>query len=122
MEFNKINTLGTSSSPLISGILSKDSTGEAEKFDRLLENAKNEKNSEQLEKACRDLEGVFVSMVFKQMNNSIQKGGLIDEGYAGGVFREMLSEKYAEEASKGEGMGIAKVLFKQLSQTKLNEV
>ncbi len=110
------------SSPLISGVVSKQPENEAEKFEKLLENAKNEKDSVKLEKACRDLEGVFVTMVFKQMNSSVQKGGLIDEGYAGGVYRDMLTEKYAEEAVKGEGVGIAKMLFKQLSQAKASEV
>ena len=81
----------------------------------MLESVRNEKDSAKLKKTCRDLEGVFVSMMFKQMNSSVQKSGLIDEGYAGGLYREMLSEKYAEEAVKGEGMGIAKMLFKQLS-------
>jgi len=122
METSRIGGLNAMSSPLISGVVSKQPENEAEKFEKLLENAKNEKDSVKLEKACRDLEGVFVTMVFKQMNSSVQKGGLIDEGYAGGVYRDMLTEKYAEEAVKGEGVGIAKMLFKQLSQAKASEV
>lgn len=122
MEYNKINSFNTSISPIVNGIVPNSNNADGEKFDKLLDGIKNEKDSAKLEKACRDLEGVFVSMVFKQMNGSVQKGGLVDEGYAGGMFREMLSEKYAEEAVKGNGIGIAKVLFKQLSTAKASEV
>ena len=122
MEYNKISSFNTSISPIVNGIVPNTSNADGEKFDKLLDGIKNEKDSAKLEKACRDLEGVFVSMVFKQMNGSVQKGGLVDEGYAGGMFREMLSEKYAEEAVKGNGIGIAKVLFKQLSTAKASEV
>lgn len=121
MGMDSINGLN-SISPIVSGIVPNTSAAEGEKFDKILENVKNQKDSAKLEKACRDLEGVFVSMVFKQMNSSVGKGGLIDEGYAGGIFREMLSEKYADEAVKGNGVGIAKVLFKQLSTAKVSEV
>ena len=114
MDFNNINSISTSINPLIKSINQNSSQGGGD-FEKMLESVRNEKDSAKLKKACRDLEGVFVSMMFKQMNSSVQKSGLIDEGYAGGLYREMLSEKYAEEAVKGEGMGIAKMLFKQLS-------
>ena len=121
MDINRISN-STSISPIVNGIVPNTSSQDGEKFDKLLESVKKEKDSAKLEKACRDLEGVFVSMVFKQMNNSVEKGGLIDEGYAGGIYRDMLSEKYADEAVKGNGIGIAKVLFKQLSAAKVSEV
>ena len=114
MDFNSINSINTSINPLVNSI-SQNTSQDGGDFEKMLESVKNEKDSAKLKKACRDLEGVFVSMMFKKMNGSVQKGGLIDEGYAGGLYREMLSEKYAEEAVKGEGMGIAKMLFKQLS-------
>ena len=114
MDFNSINSINTSINPLVNSI-NQNSSQDGGDFEKMLESVKNEKDSAKLKKACRDLEGVFVSMMFKQMNSTAQKGGLIDEGYAGGLYREMLSEKYAEEAVKGEGMGIAKMLFKQLS-------
>lgn len=121
MDMDKISS-SMMTSPIVSGVLPKTGATDGEKFDKILEKAKNEKDSKKLEQACRDLEGVFVSMIFKQMNNSVEKGGLIDEGYAGGIYRDMLTEKYAEEATKGNGIGIAKMLFKQLSSVKTSEV
>lgn len=114
MDFNNINSISTTINPLVNSI-SQNTSQDGGDFEKMLESVRNEKDSAKLKKTCRDLEGVFVSMMFKQMNSSVQKSGLIDEGYAGGLYREMLSEKYAEEAVKGEGMGIAKMLFKQLS-------
>lgn len=118
MEINRNSINSVSSSPIVNGIVNQTDANEQVKFEKLLESAKNEKDSAKLEKVCKDLEGVFLTMIFKQMNNSVEKSKLFDDGsggFAGGMFKDMLTEKYAEEASNGNGVGIAKMLFKQLS-------
>ncbi len=117
MEINRNSIASMSSSPLISGIVNQNDTNVQFKFEKLLENAKNEKDSAKLEKVCKDLEGVFLTMIFKEMNKSVQKSKLLDGGYAEETYNDMLTEKYADEATKGSGVGIAKMLFKQLSSS-----
>lgn len=85
-------------------------------FESQLEKAIKDKDEEKLKKACRDLEAVFVNMMFKQMRNTIQKSQLMGGGYAEGMYEDMLYEKYAEEASKNKGIGIGDILYKQLSK------
>lgn len=84
-------------------------------FDALLKQAQEEKDQEKLKEVCRNLESVFVNMMFKQMQSTVQKTGLIDGGYGEEIYNDMLLEKYSEEASKGTGLGLAQVMYKQLS-------
>ena len=86
-------------------------------FEKALEKAMEEKDEKKLKQACSDLEAIFVSMVFKQMRSTVQKAGLIDGGMAEEMYEEMLYDKYAEEASKGKGIGLADLLYQQLSKS-----
>jgi len=86
-------------------------------FEKALEKAMKEKDEKKLKKACSDLEAIFVSMVFKQMRSTVQKAGLFDGGMAEEMYEEMLYDKYAEEASKGKGIGLGDLLYQQLSKS-----
>lgn len=86
-------------------------------FESELEKAVQEKDDQKLKKVCSDLEAVFISMMFKQMRNTVQKSELMGGGYAEEMYEDMLYEKYAEEASKNKGIGIGDILYKQLSKS-----
>jgi len=86
-------------------------------FEKALEKAMEENDEKKLKKACSDLEAIFVSMVFKQMRSTVQKAGLFDGGMAEEMYEEMLYDKYAEEASKGKGIGLGDLLYQQLSKS-----
>jgi flagellar protein FlgJ len=86
-------------------------------FERALEKALEEKDEKKLQKACADLEAIFVNMMFKQMRSTVQKSGLIDGGSAEEMYEDMLFENYAEEASKGKGTGLGDMLYRQLSKS-----
>lgn len=96
----------------------KDKAREAEQgeFERTLLKAMEQKDDEKLKKACRDLEAVFVNMMFKQMRSTIHKSGFMDGGTAEEMYEDMLYEKYAEEISEGQGTGLGDILYKQLSK------
>ena len=89
-------------------------------FESALKNAVSEKDEKKLRKACNDLESVFVNMMFKQMRSTVDKSGLIDAGFAEETYEDMLFENYADEATKGKGLGLGEILFKQLSR-QMNE-
>ncbi|MEA4845822.1 MAG: rod-binding protein [Clostridiaceae bacterium] len=86
-------------------------------FEKALEKAMEEKDEKKLKEACSDLEAIFVSMMFKQMRNTVQKSGLFDGGMAEEVYEDMLYDKYAEEVSKGSGTGLGDLLYRQLSKS-----
>lgn len=90
-------------------------------FEELLKQVQETKDEKKLMEACKNLESVFVNMMFKQMQSSIQKTKLIDGGMGEEMFQDMLTEKYSEEATKGQGMGLAQVMFKQLTRYNTNK-
>lgn len=90
-------------------------------FESELEKAVQEKDDKKLKKACSDLEAVFVNMMFSQMRKTVQKSDLFGGGYAEGMYEDMLYEKYAEEATKNNGIGIGDMLYKQLSKNMKKE-
>lgn len=74
------------------------------------------KNSlEDVKKASAMMEGFFLSMLFKEMQKTVPKGGLLDGGFAEEVFRSMMYDQLGEEAAKGGGLGLGKMVMEQLA-------
>jgi flagellar protein FlgJ len=96
-------------------IKASQSKAQQNEFEEMLKQVQEEKDEKKLMEACKNLESVFVNMMFKQMQSTVQKTGLTDGGYGEEIYNDMLLEKYAEEATKGSGLGLAQVMYKQLS-------
>jgi len=86
-------------------------------FKQMLEQAQEKKDTEGLKTACKQFETFFANMLMKNMRSTIIESGLTEKRQARGMFEGMLDEKIAEEASKGEGIGIAQMMYNQLSKT-----
>jgi len=99
-----------------SSIKGKTQEAKQGEFESALDKAIQEKDDQKLKKACSDLESVFVNMMFKQMRNTIQKSDLFSGGTGEEMYEDMLYEKYAEESSKNNGIGIGDILYRQLSK------
>jgi len=90
---------------------------QSDDFEKILEQARKDKDDEKLKEACRELETVFVNMIFKRMRATVPQGGLVQENMGQEIFQSMLDEELAQKASDGEGIGIAKMLYNQLSKS-----
>lgn len=97
-------------------IQTSQSRAQQNEFEEMLQQVQKEKDDKKLLEACKNLESVFVNMMFKQMQSTVQKTGLMDGGFGEEIYNDMLLDKYAEEATKGSGLGLAQVMYKQLSQ------
>jgi len=100
---------------------SKAQEAEQGTFERTLEKALEEKDEKKLREVCSGLEAIFINMMFTQMRNTVQKSGLMDSGSAQEMYEDMLYEKHSEEISKGKGIGIGDMLYKQLSKNMKKE-
>ena len=69
-----------------------------------------------LKKATEDFEAIFLTMMFKNMRNTVPDGGLMEKSFGRGIYEEMQDEQMAEEISASGGVGLAKELYQQLSQ------
>ena len=91
---------------------------EAESFAAVLERAQAEKDDRQLRKACSDFESYFFQIMFREMRKTsfASSDGIFAKTYAQEMFEEMLDEEYSKQAAKAGGMGIAEMMYKQLSR------
>ena len=76
------------------------------------------KTTEEIEKAAREFESLFVQRLLESMRKTVPKSGLFDS-YANDMYESMLFEEVAKETSKEKGMGLADMINKDL--IRLNE-
>lgn len=72
---------------------------------------------EELMDACREFEAYFLEQLMKQMQKTVIKSDLTEESETESYFKEMLYQEYATQASKGEGIGIAKMMYEQMKNS-----
>ncbi|GKX28500.1 hypothetical protein SH1V18_09800 [Vallitalea longa] len=89
---------------------------ETESFEAALNQAQEKQDDKQLQESCREFEQYFVNQLFKEMRNTVHSDGLIPKSQGEKIFEDMLYEEYSTEISKGEGIGISQMLYKQLSK------
>lgn len=87
------------------------------KFAEILNKVEKGKDEEaKLMDACQQFESIFVHQMISQMRATIPEGGLFEKSQGEKIFQDMLDEKYAENISKAGGIGLAKILYDQLSE------
>ena len=78
------------------------------------QNAPIDKNSK-LYGLCLDLETYLIKDMIKGMRDTVQKSNLIDTGFAGGMYEDMLYDEYAKNFAKNANFGFAEMAYRQLS-------
>jgi flagellar protein FlgJ len=72
--------------------------------------------SEKLMNVCIEMESLFVARMLKEMRNTVHKNALLHGGFAEEVFEDMLYDEYALRLSKTSNLGLAKMLYEELSK------
>lgn len=90
-------------------------------FEKQLQSAIANKDEKKLKEACKEFESIMLNMMYKQMRAAIPKSDLIPSDPGRDIFESMLDEKLVEEASKGGGIGLADIMYKQLSRSLINQ-
>lgn len=91
-------------------------------FGQILENAQLGQDDEKLKEACREMESYFIQELYKVMRTSTQLGdGIMPKGQHEEIFEDMLIEEQSKEATKAGGIGLADMLYKQLSKEHASE-
>ena len=66
------------------------------------------------EKAFKDLEGLFMNELMKEMRKSISDEGIFKKSHAAKIYEEMLDEVYSQAMADSGQFGIAKQIAAQL--------
>ncbi len=61
------------------------------------------------------MEAIFLSQLLTQMRRTVPEDGLFPKSRAEQTFQEMLDVEYAKAASRMEALGLAEVIYRQLS-------
>ncbi len=86
------------------------------KFDRILQNAMRSRDDKKLRQTCEDLESVFVYRLLSAMRSSIPRSDFITRGMATETFESMLDEEYAKTISRQGSLGLADIIYQQLTR------
>lgn len=86
-------------------------------FKDVLTNALNSGEDEALKKACDDIETYMLSMLFKQVKESMlsdDEDGLLPKGDYIKMFEGNMIQALAEETTKAGGVGFSKAIYDQM--------
>lgn len=86
--------------------------------DALNVNGKNVMNKQQkkLWDTCVEAESLFVGKMLKEMRKTVDKGEWLHGGHAEEIFEDMLYDEYSLQVSKNSNLGMAKMLYNELSR------
>ncbi|QUH19060.1 rod-binding protein [Alkaliphilus sp. B6464] len=79
-------------------------------------NIRQTDDPQKLMEVCREFESIFINMILKQARSGMNTDGLTEKSYAREIFEDMQDEQMAQSMSKGQGIGLAQELYKQLSR------
>ncbi len=112
METSKISNITSYSSANIQNMIQNVKDDE---FKKKLESAMSAKDEEALRKAAKELEAVFINDLFKEMRKTIDKSGLVENAPGSNIYESMFDESVSNEVSKGKGIGLADMIYKQMT-------
>ena len=70
--------------------------------------------TDKLYELCLELETFLIKNLIKGMRNTVQKSNLIDSGFAGEMYEDMLYDEYAKVYSKNANFGFAEMAYREL--------
>jgi flagellar protein FlgJ len=70
--------------------------------------------TDKLYQLCLELETFLVKNLLTSMRNTVQKSGLIEQGFAGKMYEDMLYDEYAKDFTKNANFGLAEQAYLQL--------
>ncbi len=114
LNVNSFGNIGTQNSNLANQYVENN---KAEDFKNLLEKAQNsDTEDEALQEACKEFESYFLQTVMKEMRKTIPENDqFIKKGQGEKIFTDMLDQQYAEMSAEQNTVGLANMLYKQMS-------
>lgn len=74
---------------------------------------KDSTGAKDLEEVSRQFESIFIHQMLKAMRKTVVRSELLGS-FAGEQYESMMDEEFAKEVSKHKGIGLAKMIHRQL--------
>ena len=88
-------------------------------FEKRLKAAAEKGDDAQLKQVCKEFEGIFLNMMYKQMKATVPKSGYLESDYGTEMYNTMMDETLVETMSQ-KGIGLGDYMYRQLSKQYLN--
>lgn len=76
-------------------------------------------NSQSLHEVCQEFESVLIAHLLKTMRKTVPKADVMPhESLCEDIYRSMMDEALANAVARGSGVGLAEILYRQLSRSK----
>jgi flagellar protein FlgJ len=98
----------TVSAPTVAGAFSASSPG-------IVPRTVHIDKTDKLYEQCQELETFLVKNILNGMRKNVMKSKLIDTGYAGEIYEDMLWDEYAKDYTKNAGFGLADMAYLELT-------
>ena len=91
--------------------------------DQTVLNPKRQSNGERsgcrLRQACRDFESVFIAYLLKSMRQTVPKVSITKQSRLDNdIYMSMMDAELAQAVARRSGIGLAEILYNQLSRSK----
>jgi flagellar protein FlgJ len=71
--------------------------------------------TDKLYEQCLELETFLIKNMLSGMRKTVQKSGLVDEGFAGKMYEDMLYDEYAKQMAHTANFGFAEMVYLELT-------
>jgi peptidoglycan hydrolase FlgJ len=71
-----------------------------------------------LNKVCADFESIFIYNMLRKMRSTIPRSGLVNEIKGKDTYEMMMDQKVSEDLSNKGGLGLQKMLFNQIKNSR----
>ena len=96
----------------------RNDTAKAESFERALNTAVENREDAEIMRAAREFESYFLQMMLKEMRKTVPRDGLFPKSRAEEIFEGMLDEETAKNAADAGGIGLAQLIYDQMTRGK----
>jgi flagellar protein FlgJ len=76
----------------------------------------NREKPEELRKACQEFEAIFIRSLLQNMRATVPASDLDERNIGREVYEEMMDAEVAKQIARKNELGIAELLFRQLSK------
>ncbi len=90
----------------------------AEDAQKLRKEQEQKRYEKKVREACQGFETMFLSMMYRQMRATVPDNTLFGNSNSQKIWQSMLDDSMMEEVSKSGGVGLADMIYKQLTLRK----
>lgn len=87
----------------------------ADQIQQAQSSTKSPAEDKKLREACQGFEEMFLNLMYSKMRDTVPKDTLLGESNGQQIMQSMLDEQLTKEMAKAGGVGLADMLYKQLS-------